>query len=461
MQHRSRRRAIVRHYIWAIGSRVADGRVMRGSFVVAIAGLACLIMAQRCGASESATRSAEFAGKIDLPRLRAYALANNPAIRAIEHRWRAAQARVSQEGALPDPMINTSYHNESFDQLRQGESDFSFLRFGAEQEVPFPGKLSLKETVAAREADRAEAVYHATVLGVLTRLRIAYDDYYLPHASIEILRRNQDLLDQLVQAAEARYEVGEGLQQDVVRAQVELSILVGRITALDQARQSAAAMLNAALNVPPGAPLGTPAPVEKRALTHTLEQLEGLARERSPILRAADSDVARAETALALAKRQYYPDFVLRADYFNKAALVPEWEVGAGIRVPLYFWQKQASGVREATAAVSEARASRQGTSLEVSARLRDAYAQATSAGRLMELYGTVITPQAELAFESASAAYQVGKVDFLTVLNAFTIVNDYRLRYYEELTNFDKAVARLEEAAGLPTDGTPGGEVP
>jgi outer membrane protein TolC len=124
--------------------------------------------------------------------------------------------------------------------------------------------------------------------------------------------------------------------------------------------------------------------------------------------------------------------------------------VGVGVRVPLYFWRKQAYGVREAAAGVGEARANRQSTSQDILARLKDQYAQATSADRLVELYGAVVRPQAEIALESASAAYQVGKVDFLSVLNSFTVLNDYRLRYYEELANFDKAVAQLQEAAGL-----------
>ena len=118
--------------------------------------------------------------------------------------------------------------------------------------------------------------------------------------------------------------------------------------------------------------------------------------------------------------------------------------------MPLYFWRKQAYGVREAIAGVGEARASRQSTSQDILARIKDLYAQATSADRLVELYGGVVRSQAEIALESALAAYRVGKVEFLSVLNSFTVVNDYRLRYYEELANFDKAVAQLEEAAGV-----------
>lgn len=404
---------------------------------------------------------ADLGGAVDLPLLRSYTLARNPEIQAMQERWRGARARPSQEGSLADPVVNTAYHNESFDGFTQGSGDFTFLRFGVEQEIPFPGKLGLKEKVATRAADREGALYRAAVLDVITRLRVAYDDYFLAHQSLEIVRKNRSLLEKLEQAAQARYRVGEGTQQDVLRAQVELSILLGRLTSLDQTRQSSAAKLNALLNRPPGAALGAPAPIQKEPLRHTLEELEALARDSSPNLKAADFEVARADSNLALAKRQYYPDFVLRADYFNKAALVPEWEVGAGIRIPLYFWRKQAFGVEEAAAGKSEAQAARQAVAQDVLSKLKDFYAQAEAADRLVGLYGTAVVPQSELSLDSALASYQVGQVDFLTVLNNFTVLNDYRVRYYEELSNFDKAIAELDQAAGVLPEDTAGGKTP
>ena len=439
-------------------TRPSKSGVVPGTATLILLGCGLLVLHPSPSRQATAQDGApEFEQSVDLPRLRSYALANNPDIKAAEQRWRAAQARPSQEGSLPDPMVNTGYHNESFGRLTQGSSDFSWIRLGAEQEVPFPGKLSLKETVAAREADREGAMYGAAILSVVTRLRVAYDDYALVHKSLEIVRRNQGLLEQLEQAAEAKYRVGEGLQQDVLRAQVELSVLLGRLTSLEQERQSAAAMLNAVLNRPPAAPLGAPLAIEKVSFSRTADELESIARERSPNLRAAQLGVDRAESSLDLARRQYYPDFVLRADYYNKADLTPEWEVGAGIRIPLYFWRKQAFGVREAAAGVSEARATKQSTSQDILARVQSLYAQVTAAERLVDLYGGTVVPQAELSLHSASAGYQVGRVDFLTLLNSFTVLNEYQLRYSEELASFDKAVAQLEEAAGLLPDDVAG----
>jgi len=428
--------------------------IMRKAVSAMLVALAALLGGRSNGSAEGPDAIAEFAARVDLPSLRSHTLKNNPEIQAANARWEAARARPSQEGSLPDPMVNTAYHNEGFGRLVQGQGDFAWLRFGAEQEVPFPGKLRLKETAALREAEREGALYRGTVLDVLARLRLVYDEYCLAWKSLEIVRDNLELLRKLTEAAEARYQVGEGLQQDVARAQVELSILAGRLTTLEQTRESAAAMLNAVLNRPPTDPLGLPAPVEKQPLPYTLDDAEKLAKEASPALRATEHAVTRAETNLDLAKRQYYPDFIIRADYFNKASLTPEWELGAGIRVPLYFWRKQAFGVQEAAAGAREARATRQATGQEILARVRDLHAQATSAERLVELYGSAVVPQAEVSLSSASAGYEVGKVDFLTLLNSFTVLNEYQLRYHEELTKFDQAVAQLEAVTGWPSDG-------
>lgn len=413
--------------------------------------LGILLGALLCPGARAETAATDFAGSVDLPSLRAYALANSPEIQAAEARWRAAQARPSQEGSLPDPMINTAYHNESFDRFGLGSTDFAFLRFGAEQELPFPGKLGLKEDAARAEALREGALYRGTVLNVLARLRLAYDDYFLVHKSIEIVRENKELLEKFEKTSEARYQVGEGLQQDVLKAQVEISLLLNRLLGLEQKQQGLEAMLNALLNRSPFAALGDPAPLHKVDFPYTLEKLETAARQQSPLLMATAASIVRAKSGLDLARREYYPDFVLRADYFDKSALLPEWEVGVGVRIPLYSWRKQAFGVEEAAATLSGAQAERQSTAQEVLAKLKDLYTQATTADRLVALYETAVLPQAELSLRSAVAAYQVGKVDFLTLLNNLTVVLENQIRYHEELTNFDKAVAQLEEVAGLP----------
>lgn len=391
---------------------------------------------------------------LDLTQLIHEALEQNPEIQAAQRRYQAAQARPSQAGSLPDPMIEGAYHNEPITPLTLGESDFSFLRFGGSQEVPFPGKLALRETIALREAEREGQMLQATRLSVTARLTTAYDDLAFTHRAVDILRRNHAFLHDLRKSAEVRYQVGQGIQQDVIKAQVEVSLLTSRILQLERKRDGARATLNSLLNRPPRAPLGVPPPLQQSPFTKTVEDLYELAVQHSPELRGAEIAIARNQSNLALAQREYYPDLVFKADYMNKAARLPEWEVGIGLKIPLYFWRKQRYGVVEATESVAEARSTRQAVWQTLHARITDLYAQARTAEQLLTLYKTAILPQSRLSLESASAGYAVGKIDFLTLLNNVLVLREAELSYEEQLTEFEKSVAELHAVVGTPVAG-------
>jgi cobalt-zinc-cadmium efflux system outer membrane protein len=421
----------------------------RTDFILAIAVLSAVRPAGGSGAD-----SDDLGDPLKLSAAVAYARQHNPEIRAAAARWRAAQARPSQAGALPDPMLDLAYHNESFDRFTLGDSEFAFLRFGASQEVPFPGKLGLKRQVATYAADEAGEEFRRVELDVVSRVKMAYADYAHLDELLDILRRNQGLLEQLARSAEAKYAVGQGIQQDVLKAQVELSLLVDRETTLTQRRRSQTAQLNALLERPAAAPLGAAEHPVQRALTQTLEELTAAAKAHSPELKMVGSRVAGGESSVALARREYLPDFVVRADYMDKAALLPEWEVGVGVKLPLYFGSKQRAGVEEAAAALAAARAARDTAAVNIQAQLQDLYARAQASERLISLYHTTIIPQARLALESATSAYEVGKVDFLSLLNSFTVMLEYEMRYHEELANFQKAVAEIEAIVGEPLEG-------
>jgi outer membrane protein TolC len=386
---------------------------------------------------------------LTLETLIAYARTHNPEIRSADSHWRAALARPAQAGALPDPMADIGYHNEGFNGFPLGSSDFTFLRFGASQEVPFPGKLGLRRDIASRSADEAAESLRRVELDVVSRVKIAYAEYAHLQELLHLLDRNKTLLEQFAHTAESKYAVGEGIQQDVLKAQVESSLLLDRETTLDQRRQSETAQLNALLDRAPWEPLGTAEHPTVKSLTLSQDQLTDAAHAHAPDLKMAEFRLAGGEAAVALAHREYLPDFVLRAEYMQKAALLPEWEVGLGIKLPLYFATKQRNGVAEAAAMLSEARSMRDTALRSLDFRVKDLFLRARASERLIALYHTTVIPQARLALESATQAYAVGKVDFLTLLNSFTVMLEYEMRYHEELANFQKAIAELEATIG------------
>jgi cobalt-zinc-cadmium efflux system outer membrane protein len=421
----------------------------RAPVVVVLAILSALGPA--CG---RAADSDDLGDPLTLAAAMAYARQHNAQIRGAAARWHAAQARPAQLGALPDPMVDLAYHDEGFDRLRLGDTDFAFVRVGASQEIPFPGKLGLRRDIATRAAEQIGEESRRLELDVVSQVKMAYADYAHLDELLDILHRNQALLEKFARTAEVKYAVGQGIQQDVMQAQLQLSLLTDRETTLTQRRESQTAALNALLNRPASAPLGGAEHPVERTLTRSLEDLSAAAEAHAPELKSVASRVAGGESTVALARREYLPDFVVRADYMHKAALLPEWEVGVGIKVPLYFATKQRAGVEEAAAALMEARAARETAAVGIQSRVRDLYARAQASERLISLYHTTVIPQAQLALDSATAAYEVGKVDFLTLLNSFTAMLEYEMRYHEELANFQKAVAELEAVVGEPLEG-------
>ncbi len=388
----------------------------------------------------AAEKEASLEGRLALTALVQEALQNNPEIKAAAQRFEAAKAVVPQVQTLPDPKLNLEYRD-----LTERET-----MYGVTQELPFPGKLKLRGEVAVREAERAEQEYLATQIKIVAALKETYYDLHFVHKSIEIIDKNKDLLKHFEETAKAQYAVGRGAQQDVFRAQAEVSRALARLATLESRKQSLHADINRLLNRPPANPLGIPGEVQVTKLMRSLEELNALLDRAAPLLGAQRKDVERGDKAVSLARREYYPDFELGAMGLHEEPTGEEgYRVMLNVTVPLYFATKQRKGVQEAVAgreaAVQDMYAVRQ----ELLFRLKDNVTQASRAQELITLLRQAILPQARLTLASAQAGYGVGKVDFLTLLNSLLTLQENELELHEEMVEHEKALARLEAIIG------------
>ena len=168
-------------------------------------------------------------------------------------------------------------------------------------------------------------------------------------------------------------------------------------------------------------------------------------------MRVRDQKLAeRAETALTLARKDYYPDYAVTGGYYNMAGLPPFYSFRADIRIPIYFRSKQRADVTGQAIAVSQARHEYEATGLALDLRIADDYSQADTAYQLFEAYRKTLLPQAQLTVESSIASYQTGGVDFLSVLNNQGSALDYEMDSHEQMLNYHLAIVRLEEATGM-----------
>lgn len=372
------------------------------------------------------------------------AMINNPSIQAAKDRWESSKAIIPQVQTLPDPELKLGY------QQIPAVSPIEGAIYGFGQQIPFPGKLTLRGEVASRQADRVEQEFQATKLAVVARLKEAYFDLHFVHEAIDIVERNKLLLIQFEKTAKARYAVAKAAQQDVFRAQVEISRVIDRLAVLDQEKESLHAAINRILNRPPSDPLGRPDEVELTPLIFQLSDLNQRAHEYSPILLAFGKSIERGEQAVALAEREYYPDFGLNAfGLRNNRINTNGYQITLGIRIPLFYPTKQRKGVQEALATLASAKADWMSSRQHILFRVKDAYVRARRAERLVKVVGSAIIPQATLALQSAQAGYAVGRVDFLTLLNNLLTLQENELELHGEKVAHEKAIAQLEEMTG------------
>ena len=126
------------------------------------------------------------------------------------------------------------------------------------QELPYPGKRTLRGGMARKEADSEGQMLRARELGLVAQLKGAFHELRFIYEALDILRRNQSVLQRLAKVAEARYSVGRAMQQDLIKSQVEISILDSRLIPLEQRKASITAEIVALLNRQPGSDLGRP-----------------------------------------------------------------------------------------------------------------------------------------------------------------------------------------------------------
>jgi cobalt-zinc-cadmium efflux system outer membrane protein len=379
-----------------------------------------------------------------LDALVAEALQANPELGAVDAAAAAAAARPDQAGAIPDPRLSVLYTNDGWG-ISLGERMMTNLAFVWSQTLPWPGKRELRSSVAAREADLAEQQRARARLSVAAAVRRAYYGLLLARETLEVVAKQEETARDVEGVARSRYAVGQGAEQDVLRAQIEVT-RIGELRAEQEAAAEVRlAELDRLLARPPGTPVVTPARLALAPELRTLEQVQAWAEPASPELQAAGILVERERLASDLASRVGQPDLVVQGGYMNRAGLDPLWQAGVGVTLPV--WGKKKAGVRaEAEAQLRAAEKRRESVRLELRYRNQERLVQLRSTQRVARLYADGVVPQAEMSVEAAVASYQAGQVPFVAVLEALTTLYDDRRAYLRLLARHALLAAALDE---------------
>src|SRR5882757_6462148 len=248
---------------------------------------------------------------IPLSQLLAEAGANNPQISAANYGVRAARQVAPQVTTLPDPKLTYQQFSVGSPKPFAGytNSEFSYIGIGASQELPYPGKLRARGAVAERDADTKQTEVEITKSGIADAVKADYLQLAYLQQTLGILQQNEAVLDQLIQDATAHYQVGQGMQQDVLQAQVNRTKIVKEITMHHQQMGQVQAHLKGLLSRDQGSPDIITEDLIETHPKRTSHELLAVVRQSNPQIRVDASSIRKQDAQLASAKREGKPDF--------------------------------------------------------------------------------------------------------------------------------------------------------
>ena len=400
-----------------------------------------------------APSSGQVNSPLVLDSLVAAALRNNPQLRAARNKASASLTRVSQVTSWESPQIGVEFFQTPIKSFPNPVKDWMENDYFIQQMFPFPGKLSAMGSAAENQAAMTEQDYSALKRKIIRDLKSAYFELYLVQRKIQVNAENQDLLRSFVDIARKQYEVGMGKQADVLRAQTELSTLVNAGISLDKEKRVVESMINTILSRPPASPLGQVPDIEGDIPQWTFDQIEPVALENRPELKAMNYGIEMNKAEVTSAKREYLPDFMTKLSYKDMAQTKDDfWSVMVGITIPLAPWSsgKYTSKTEETELNVKRAEDEFASMKNMVLFDVQQALVNVQTNRNLVLLYKNTVIPQAEQTLQSTTASYQTGKTEFLMLIDAYRMVLMSKLDYYMAVTNFMSSQAQLEQAVGL-----------
>jgi outer membrane protein, heavy metal efflux system len=381
------------------------------------------------------------------------ALKKNPEIQVLRQRLEAVSARAKQAPYLEDPEIVFQLGGIPFSNPAAfNQADTNMI--GIRQKLPFLGKLGLKEKIAQQEAKVTEQELRAKEREIIAATKTVYAELFMAQRAIEIAREQLDILHTLIRSTEARYQVGKVTQQDVIKALLEQSEIMNQLIVAESEAKLAEVKLNSLMSRPPQTPVQLPADLPLPPTPPAVSGLNDLALANRPDLRGAAQEIERNEKLYELAERnRKYPDFMIGWDYWRMPTEMKKDRYAAMVNITIPFspWTigKRNYEVEESLAEIRAAKASRDAIKNLALKEVGESQAKLQAARRSLDLFREGILSQAELSFRSALAAYQTGRVEFVTLLEAQRALREARMGYFKTLVSVTQNLADLERAVG------------
>lgn len=399
---------------------------------------------------------------LTLAEIEQMAWAGNPEIRVSARRLAAAQAHVSVSGALDDPLF--MYRGWGVPLRQPWDYNAAQNMFMVSQSFPGWGKRRLRTEVARSDVEEAKAALDSTQLEVRVQVQEAFYDLLRAQDEMRVHDEHIAIARQAVEAARIKYSVGKVPQQDILKAQVELTRLAEHLVHFEEDAEIASARLNTLLGRDPSIPVNVQGGYTIPDQLPAVQDLEKLALSSRPDLAEAQAAFQKSVHEQALAQKGYTPDFSVAAGYMlmpGDTSQRNRYMVEGSASLPWLNRGKHNAEIAEAKARASEQQAEVAALRNVAFGQIQEALARVKAADRLAQIYHLQLRPQAEATLRSTVIAYENDGTDFLNLLDSQTTVVDIDLAYFQAVADFESRFADLELAVGAPIPRTAAGGAP
>lgn len=385
------------------------------------------------------------AATLELKALIEEARANNPTLNSARAMLGAKRAGVRVKSSYEDPTLKIERGDIPFSSVKES----MFTRYTLSQAIPFPGKLSLMEQMAEKDAASASAQLDAKELEIIEAVKSAYYEYAYIHSAIDETNGIKSSVDFMAEIAKTRYGTGAVAQQEVIKTQTETLMIANDRIMLNSERTVVASRLKSLLGRDQAGAIEGGAQLETNLIDIKLDEVVNQAIQKTPDVRMLSAEAEAGELGARLAGRSYYPDVMLGIAPTQRNGRFDTFDVMLQLSIPISPW-KYSAITDEASSMASSARNRLYAMQIAKAQEVKEIATQIKSMAEQIELYKTGILPQSQFSFDSALKNYQTGKSDFLMLLDAQRELKKIKIAYLKTILEYRKKIAALERAAGI-----------
>ena len=378
---------------------------------------------------------------------------SNPAILAARGAWQAAAHVPSQVSTMPDPQVTVQHVSVGSPRPFAGysNSDFAYIGLGVSQDLPYPGKLKLKGEAAQRDVAITRQKLESVTRSVLQQVKDTYFQLAYIQETLGVLDRNGKLLEQIEKIADARYRVGQGSQQEVLKAQLERTKLQLEVVHHHDIMETQQAQLRKLLNRTADSPDVTVETLVETPMSLSVDDLLAKIRVDNPEVAGQQEMINRQTLQVEMARKDKYPDFSLQYMWQHTAEPFRDYYmVSFSARLPIYRRRKLNPEMNQAVEELNKTKREYEGQVQSAFFDVRSQYIAAQTASQMLKIYREGLIPQALETYQSGLTSYQTGRQDFETLLSAFMDVLNFDQEYWKTLSEHEAALSKMEQLTGV-----------